>query len=104
MRILVNDIAILERAWFRFIGVANQIDRLLLFGLDEAPFDSARKPGSPAPAQTGGFDLVYDLLARHLDGLAQLLVTAVAEVAVDVSGPFRATDVFENQSMFEWMN
>src|SRR6266404_2178618 len=104
MRILVNDVAILERTWFRFIGVANQIDRLLPVGLDEAPFDSARKTGSTAPAQAGGFDLVYDLLARHRDGLTQLLVTAVAEVAVDVRGPFCATDVFENQSMFEWMN
>src|SRR6266404_8123303 len=104
MRILVNDIAILKRAWLRFIGVANQIGRLLLVGLDEAPFDSARKTGSAAPAQTGGFDLIYDLLARHRDGLAQLLVAAVAEVAVDVSSPFCATDVFENQSMFEWMN
>ena len=104
MRILMNDIAILERAWFRFIGVANQIDRLLLVRLDEAPFDSARKTGSAAPAQTGSFDLVYDLLARHRDGLTQLLVTAIAEIAVDVSGPFSATDIFENQSMFEWMD
>src|SRR5437588_8470071 len=104
MRILMNDIAILERAWFRFIGVANQIDRLLLVRLDEAPFDSARKTSSAAPAQTGSFDLVYDLLARHRDGLTQLLVTAIAEIAVDVSGPFCATDIVENQSMFEWMD
>ena len=70
MRILVNDVTILECARFRFISVANQIDRLLLVGPDEAPFDSAGKTGSAATAQTGRFDLVYDLLARHRDGLA----------------------------------
>src|SRR5207248_5843496 len=104
MRILVNDIAVFECARFRFIRVANQINRLLLVWLDEAPFDPARKTGSAASAQAGGFDFVYDLLARHCDGLTQLLVTAVAQVAVDVSSPTFATDVFKNESVFEWMN
>ena len=100
MRVLVNDIAVFEGARLRFIGVANQINRFLLIRLDEAPFDPARKAGSTAPAQAGGLDLVYDLLARHGDGLAQLFVTAVAQVTIDLSGPFLTTDIFKNKSMF----
>src|SRR5437588_6494986 len=104
MRILVNDIAVFECARLRFIGVADQINRLFLIRLDKAPFYPARKTCSTAPAQAGGFDLVYELFGRHRDGIAQLLVTIVAQVAVDVRGPFFSANVFENEPVFEWMN
>ena len=103
MRILVNDVAILERARLGFVGVADQIDRLFFVGLDEAPFHAAGKTRAAAAAQTRSFHFVDDLRARHRDRFLQLLVTAVAEVAIDVCGPIVASDVFENQTVFEGM-
>ena len=61
MRILVNDVAILERARLGFVGVADEIDRLLLVGLDEAPLHAAGKTGAAAAAQAGALHLVHDL-------------------------------------------
>ena len=87
MRIFVNDVAILERARLGFVGVADQIDRLLFVRLDEAPFHAARKTRAAAAAQAGVLDFVDDVVARHGDRLLQLLVAAVAQIAVDVGGP-----------------
>ena len=48
MRILVNDVTILERSRLGLVRVANQIDRL--FGrLDESPLYAARKSAPPRP-------------------------------------------------------
>ena len=103
MWILVDDVAILECPGLGLIGVADQINRLLLIGLDEAPFHSAGKTGAAASAQPRSFDFVDDFGARHGDGFFQLLVAAVAQVTVDVGGPVFATDVFENETAFERM-
>ena len=97
----MNDVAILERARLGFVGVADEIDGFLFVGLDEAPFHAAGKPGAAAPAQAGGFHLVHDLHARHLDRGFQLLVTAVAQVAIDVGRPVGAADVLEDEAMLE---
>ena len=53
MWILVNDVAILERARLGFVRVANQVDRFFLVGLDEAPLHAAGKTGAAASAQAG---------------------------------------------------
>ena len=65
MRILVDDVAVLERARLGLVGVTDQIDRPLFVGLDEAPFHAARKTGAAAAAQAGVFDFVDNLGARH---------------------------------------
>jgi len=49
VRILVDDLAILERAGFGFVGVADQVNRLAAFAVNEAPFESAREPAPPRP-------------------------------------------------------
>ena len=103
MRILVNDVAILERARLGFVGVADEIDRFLLVRLDEAPLHAAGKSGAAAAAQAGRLHFVDDLGARHLDRLLQLLVAAVAQVAIDVGRPIFASDVFENETALERM-
>ena len=99
----MNDVAILERARLGFVGIADQIDRLLFVRLDEAPFHSAGKTGAAASAQPGSLDFVHDVGARHGDRFLQLLVAAVVQVAVDVDRPIFAADVFEDEPALERM-
>ena len=73
----MNDVAVLERPWLRFVGITYQVNRLLLVRFDETPFHAARKSGAAAAAQTGRFHFVHDVSARHFDGFAQIVVTAV---------------------------
>src|SRR5204862_1738336 len=68
MRIVVNDIPILERARLGFVRVAAEIDRFFLIRFDETPLHPAGEPGAAAPAQAGGLHFVHDLAARHFDG------------------------------------
>src|SRR6266516_2404902 len=103
MRVFMNDVAVLERARLRFVRVTDQIDRLLFIRLDETPLHTAWKSGAATTAEPGRFDLVDDLFTRHRDGLPQLLVTAIAQVSVDIDLPIIAADVFENQPALEWM-
>ena len=99
--ILVNNVAVLECPRLRFIGVADQVDRLFFVGLDKAPFHAAGKPGAAAAPQARSLHFVHDFRARHLDRLLQRLVAAVAQVAIDVGGVIRAADVFENEAVLE---
>src|SRR6266568_6035235 len=101
MWIFVDNVAVFERARLGFIRVTDQIDRLFLIGFDETPFHATRKSSAATATETGCFDFVDDLFARHRNGLPQLLVTAVAQVSVDVDLPIAASDVFENQPMLE---
>src|SRR5262249_30255518 len=56
MRIFVNDVAIFECAWLGFVGVADQIDRPLFVGFDEAPFQATGEPRSAATAESRVLD------------------------------------------------
>ena len=101
VRVLVDDLLVLERAGLRFVGVANEIDRLgVLVGVDEAPLHAAGKTRAAAPAQAGGLDLGDDVRALHAEGLLQDLVAVVLEITVDVDGVAIAVDVLEDQSVF----
>ena len=103
MRILVNDVAILERARLGFVRIADQVDRFFLVRLDEAPFHAAGKTRAAAAAQSGNLDFVHDVGARHRDRLLQLLVAAVSQIAIDIGGLIFAPDVFENETALERM-
>src|SRR5215831_223385 len=103
MRIFVNDITVLERSRLGFVGVTDQIHWPFFVQFDEAPLQAARKTCSTAPAQSGVFDFVDDLGARHRQRLFQLFVSPGTKVAIDVSGPIIPPDVLENQPMFQWM-
>jgi len=103
MRILVNDVAILERARLRFICVADEVDRLGTAWLDEAPFGAARKAGAATSPQTRGFNLVNDLLGRHSECGAQIFVATILFVAIDVGSPTFPIDVFEDDPLFARM-
>src|SRR6266404_6208033 len=101
VRVLVNNVAVLESPRLRFIGVADQVDRFFFVGLDEAPLYAAGKTRAAAAAQAGRLHFVHDLHARHPDRLFQLLVAAVSEIAIDVRRVIAAPDVFENKAMLE---
>ncbi len=73
MRILVNDVAVFERAWLRFVGVADQIDRPFFVRLDEAPFKTARKSGPTATAQPRVFDFIDNFGSATSSALASIL-------------------------------
>src|SRR5207247_517677 len=92
MRILVNNVAILKRARLGFVGVADEINRFLLVSLDETPLYAAGKAGAAAAAQAGRFHFIDNFNPRHLNGLFQLLITAIAHIAVDIGSPIRASD------------
>ena len=104
MWIFVNNVAVLECARLGFIRITDQIDRLFLIGLDETPLHTTRKSSAATTAEAGCFDFVDDLFTRHRDRLPQLLVTAVAQVGVDIDLPIVASDIFENQPMLERMS
>ena len=103
MRVLVDDVAVLKRAWFGFIRVADQIDRLFLIGLDEAPLHAAREPGAPATAQPGVLNSIDNFAARHRQRLFQLFVTAITQVTIDIRRPIFASDIFKNEAMLKRM-
>src|SRR6185437_12638705 len=96
MGILVNDVPVFERPWFRLICVANQINRFRSARLDKAPFDSAWKSSAAASPQTGSLNLVDDLLRRHRERFLQIFVTAVLEIAADIIRPTRTINVLKN--------
>src|ERR1700736_791570 len=103
MRILMDDVAVLKRARLGFVRVANQVDRLFLVGPDETPFHTTRKSRAAASAQTGCFHFVHDVGARHLYGCAQIFVTAVIQIGLDIGLPIFASDIFENDPLLEWV-
>ncbi len=64
VRVLVDDLLVLEGAGLRFVGVADEINRLGVFGgIDEAPFHAAGEARAAAPAQAGGFHFGDDVRA-----------------------------------------
>src|SRR5262249_29958469 len=65
MRVLMDDVAILERPRLRLVRVADEICRLRPPALDEAPLRPARKPRAPTPTQPGLLHLLHDRLRLH---------------------------------------
>src|SRR5262245_50870778 len=93
VRVFVNDVAVFECPRLGFVGVADQIYRPLFVRLDEAPFEAAGKAGPAAAAESRVFNFVDNVGARKSQRLPYLLVTAVAQVTIDVARPTRAPDI-----------
>ena len=112
VRILVDDLAILERARLGFVGVADQINRLAAPAIHEAPLEAARKTRAAATAQAGKLHVIADLFLRrflfavgqinrrHRKRLLERLVAAVPQIAFDVGRVTRLIGVFENEFVF----
>src|SRR6185369_12090417 len=96
MRVVTQDVAILERAGLAFVGVA---DEIFLPGKrtgHEAPFQSGWKTGATATAQRRLFHLRDDLLWRDFlaENLAQCLIAAARFVVLEP--PVESGEAFEN--------
>jgi hypothetical protein len=101
VRVLVNDLSVLECARLRFVGVADEVNRLgVLLGVDEAPLHPAGKSGTAPAAQLRRFHLGDDVGPRHRKRFFKVLVSAVTEIAVDIEGVTLAIDVGKNQAAF----
>ena len=64
VRVLVDDLTVLERARLGLVRVANQVNRLAALSVHERPLQTAREPGAAATAQPGLEHFVADLLLR----------------------------------------
>src|SRR5438552_16774346 len=64
--ILVKDLFVFECAWLRFIGIANEINRLAAFAIHQGPFQAAGKTSPAAPTQPRDPDFFANLFrAAH---------------------------------------
>ena len=66
VRILMDNVAVLECAWFRLVTVTNQVDWLGIIGRDKSPFDSSWKACTSASTKTRSFNFIDDSLRLHL--------------------------------------
>src|SRR5207237_7259510 len=71
-----HDLAILERPRLGFVGVADQVVRLAIAGLHEAPFHARWESSATASSQSGILDNRDDVGGRHAERLLQRLVSA----------------------------
>ena len=73
VRILVNDLSVLERARLGFVGIADKINRLAGLAVDKVPFQATREPRAAPAAQTGRKHLATDRFLRRHDDTPGLL-------------------------------
>ena len=100
VRILVEDVAILERARLRLITIDNDIVGFAIVVLDEAPLRSGREAGAAASAKVGRLDHVNDLARLHADSFFQGLVAAMGKVGLDIRGVAGFGNVAEDNTAF----
>src|SRR5207245_10623705 len=103
VRILMNNVTILESARLRLVGIANQIHRLLLVRFNKAPLHPGWETSTTTSAQRRSLNLVKNVGRRHGNGFFQLLVAAIIDVTINVGRPIRPDDIFEHEPALERM-
>ena len=98
VRVLVEDVTVLEGAGLGFVAVDNDVVVLAIVVFDEAPLGTGGEARSASTAQVGGFDHVDDLAGFHGDGFFQGLVAAMGEVGLNVRSVAGFADVSENDA------
>ena len=98
VRILVEDVAVLECARLGFVGIDDDVVVLAVVVFDEAPLGTGGEACSATTAQVGCFDHVDDLAGFHGDGFFQRLVATVGEVGLNVRSVAWFADVSENDA------
>src|SRR5439155_4132567 len=82
VRVVIDQITVLERPRFRLIRIHREIVRPLFFLGDEGPLLPRREPRPAAPAQAGVGHGLDDLVRLHLQRFAQRDVAAAGDVIV----------------------
>ena len=112
MRVLVKNLAVFECARLGLVRVANEVNRFAALAVHERPLEAAGEPGATPAAQAGLEHFIADLfLRRHLPALGQLfrlqregllehLVSAIAQIAVEVGRITRLIGVLEDEAVF----
>jgi hypothetical protein len=77
VRVLVDDVAVLEGAGLGLVGVDDQVDGLAALAIDETPLQAAGEARAAATAQAGLLHFVDDRRRRQGERLLQRLVAAV---------------------------
>ena len=98
VRILVEDVAVLECAGLGFVAIDDDVVVLAVVVFDEAPLGTSGKARSATAAQVGGFNHINNLAGLHGDGFFQGLVATVGEVGLDVGRVAGFADVSENDA------
>ena len=103
VRVLVDDVAILESARLGLVAVADEINGFGVIGWDEPPFNTRRETGTTTTAQSSSFYLVGDGFGIHLEGFFELFITAVLNGTFNGCVPSFTIDIFENKSVLARM-
>ena len=99
MRILLHDVAVLECARFRLVGINDEINRLAALAINETPLHAARETRAATTAQAGFLHLVDKFLGLARKCALHHRVTAVLEIAREVVGVAGLVDVLENDAV-----
>src|SRR5258708_15845379 len=86
MRRPPHDLTILERAGLRLVRVADEIVRLPVAGLHEAPLHARGEPCTTTAAQSRVFHELHDFSGLHRERLLERSVAATPAPAVQPDG------------------
>ena len=97
MRVIANDVAILEGTRFAFVGIADQVFLSRELARHEAPLQAGRKTCTATPTQRRRFQFGDDLFRRNF--LVQNALQRFVTTALDVIGqmPILPVEICENQ-------
>ena len=84
MRIVFEDLTVLERSRLRLVAVDREVLRLVIALGHEAPLQTRWEAGAAATAETRAFYGVDDLIGRQAQCLLVLLIAAVGHIHVDL--------------------
>ena len=97
--VALHDGAVHECAGVALVAVADDVFLLCLLAARAVPLAPGGEAAAAAPAQTGGDDLLTDLLIRHLEERAlKARVAALGDVLLNVLGVAR-TAVFKHDAV-----
>ena len=82
VRVLMDNVAILEGPRFGLVAVTDQVDRFLVAGRDESPFHTCWKTGATSAPEARLLYFFRHLPGGHLKGLLQSLVATVGEISL----------------------
>ena len=90
MRIELNQQPVFARAWFRFVGIHNNVLRLIHLARHKAPLHAGGKTSTTSAAQGRSFHFVDDLFLRHAKSFFQSYIAFGSQIRIDGGGISKA--------------